>query len=168
MKVPAGSPSTIVSLFEAQAARTPDAPAVAAADARLSYAELDARATALAGRLTARGVGPEQVVAVAVPSSALAIVALLGVLKAGAAYLPVDVAYPARRIAFMLADARPAALITTAQAAAGLTVPDPPPPAGLVLLDETALAEPALDETALAEPEQDEPAPRWPPATWPT
>ncbi len=106
-------PATIIELFEEQVRRTPQAPAVAACDAVLSYAELDARANRLARLLTARGAGPEQIVAVALPRSAEVVVALLGVLKTGAAYLPIDLSYPSRRIAFILADARPSCLIAT-------------------------------------------------------
>nr|WP_307795957.1 non-ribosomal peptide synthetase [Amycolatopsis sp. 195334CR] len=95
---------TLVQAFAQQVARTPDAIAVIAEDAELSYAELDRRAESLADRLRARGAGPEQVVAVAVPRSAELMVALLGVLKSGAAYLPVDPDYPADRITFMLED----------------------------------------------------------------
>ncbi|WP_246632551.1 non-ribosomal peptide synthetase [Pseudonocardia nigra] len=97
--------ATLVDLIAAQVARTPDAAAVIAEDVTLTYAELDARAQALAGRLAARGVGPESVVGVAVPRSAELLVALLGVLHAGAAYLPVDLDHPAERRAFVLADA---------------------------------------------------------------
>jgi amino acid adenylation domain-containing protein len=95
-----------------QAARTPDAVAVACGDARLSYAELAARAERLARVLAGRGAGPEQVVAVALERSAELVIALLAVLRAGAAYLPLDPSYPAGRIEFMLADARPAAVVT--------------------------------------------------------
>ncbi|PXY31981.1 non-ribosomal peptide synthetase [Prauserella muralis] len=95
---------TLVSAFAEQVARTPDATAVVFENTRLSYVELDRRSDALAARLRARGAGPERVVAVAVPRSAELMVALLGVLKSGAAYLPVDLDYPAERIAFMLAD----------------------------------------------------------------
>jgi amino acid adenylation domain-containing protein len=104
---------TLGELFAAQAARTPNAVAVVSEDVSLSYAELDARANRLARYLVARGAGPERLVAVAMERSAEMIVAVLGVLKAGAAYLPIDPAYPADRIAFMLADAAPAAILTS-------------------------------------------------------
>ncbi|MER5967911.1 amino acid adenylation domain-containing protein [Streptomyces sp. NPDC002057] len=110
--------ATLASLFAGRVARTPDAPAVVFEDTTLSYAELDRRAEALAARLRARGAGPEQYVAVAVPRSAELMVALLGVHKAGAAYLPVDLDYPADRVAFMLADSGARLVVTTAEAAA--------------------------------------------------
>ncbi|MFE5976169.1 amino acid adenylation domain-containing protein [Streptomyces sp. NPDC056460] len=110
--------ATLTSLFADRAARTPHAPAVVFDDTTLSYAELDRRAQALARRLRERGAGPEQYVAVAVPRSAELMVALLGVLKAGAAYLPVDLDYPADRVAFMLADSG-ARLVVTAEESAG-------------------------------------------------
>ncbi len=112
---------TVPELFQEQAARTPDAPAVIFEGTRVSYAELNARANRLARYLVSLGAGPERLVAVAVPRSAEMIVAVLAVLKAGAAYLPVDPAYPADRIAYMLADARPVAVLTTA--AAGRDLP---------------------------------------------
>ncbi|XIG26164.1 condensation domain-containing protein [Lysobacter enzymogenes] len=104
--------ATIPELFEQQAARTPQALAVVGEDARLSYAELNTRANRLARRLIAHGAGPESIVAIALPRSAELVVALLAVLKAGAAYLPLDTDYPADRLAFMLDDARPVQLIT--------------------------------------------------------
>ncbi|MGW4113919.1 amino acid adenylation domain-containing protein [Actinosynnema sp. NPDC004786] len=97
---------TLVSRIAEQTARTPDAVAVVHDDVTLTYAELDRRATALARRL--RG---HDVVAVAVPRSAELMVALLGVLKAGAAYLPLDLDYPAERIDFMLADSGATAVV---------------------------------------------------------
>nr|WBO80847.1 amino acid adenylation domain-containing protein [Streptomyces sp. SBE_14.2] len=105
--------ATFCELFAAQAARTPGNTAVESADLSLTYAELDARADALAARLAAEGVGPEQVVALVLGRSAESVVASLAVLKTGAAYLPVDPDYPAERIAFMFDDARPAAVLTT-------------------------------------------------------
>ncbi|NUS64986.1 MAG: amino acid adenylation domain-containing protein, partial [Saccharothrix sp.] len=95
-----------VELVEAQAARTPDAVAVTGA-ADLTYAELNARANRLAHHLIGLGAGPERIVALKLPRSADLLVAELAVLKAGAAFLPVDPEYPAERIAFMLDDARP-------------------------------------------------------------
>ncbi|MEV7791266.1 amino acid adenylation domain-containing protein [Streptomyces sp. NPDC087512] len=110
------APETIAGLFAAQAARTPDRPALTGEDARLSYAGLDDRSSRLAALLAARGVRRGDVVAVAVPRSAALTVALLAALKAGAAYLPVETDYPAERIAYVLGDARPAVLVTTARA----------------------------------------------------
>ncbi|MFJ6777757.1 amino acid adenylation domain-containing protein [Streptomyces yangpuensis] len=100
--------------FAAQAAATPDATALVFGETRLTYAELDARANRLAHRLAASGAGPEDVVALALPRSAESLVAVLAVLKAGAAFLPLDAEYPLERTAHMLADARPAAVLTHA------------------------------------------------------
>ncbi|MFI9292286.1 amino acid adenylation domain-containing protein [Streptomyces gardneri] len=117
--------ATLASLFAARVAGTPDAPAVVFEDTTLTYAELDRRAEALARRLRASGAGPERYVAVAVPRSAELMVALLGVLKTGAAYLPVDLDYPADRVAFMLTDSGARTVVTTAEAAGRLpAVPD--------------------------------------------
>ncbi|WP_280409598.1 non-ribosomal peptide synthase/polyketide synthase [Nocardia brasiliensis] len=109
--------TTVAGLFEAQVARTPEAIAVACADAELSYRELDARADRLARLLVAQGVGPDAVVAVALPRTVELIVALLGVLKAGGGYLPIDPAYPADRLRFVLADAAPVVVLTDAATA---------------------------------------------------
>ncbi|GCB53366.1 non-ribosomal peptide synthetase [Streptomyces sp. NL15-2K] len=105
--------ATFPELFAVQATRTPDAIAVESAELGLSYAELDARTDELAARLAADGVGPEQVVALLLGRSVESVVGSLAVMKAGAAYLPVDPDYPAERIAFMFEDARPAAVLTT-------------------------------------------------------
>ena len=100
-------------LFQTQVHATPEAVAVVCGDVMLTYAQLNARANRLAHALIANGVGPEQIVALALPRSASMIVAVLAVLKAGAAYLPLDPDYPAERITFMLTDAAPALLVTT-------------------------------------------------------
>ncbi|WP_211770319.1 non-ribosomal peptide synthetase [Kutzneria sp. CA-103260] len=94
-------------LFAAQVARTPDAAALVIGTVRLTYAELDAKATALAQGLLARGAGPERVVAIALPRSVELVTAILAVLKTGAAYLPLDLNHPAERIELMLTDAAP-------------------------------------------------------------
>ncbi|MEU1711143.1 amino acid adenylation domain-containing protein [Streptomyces sp. NPDC005706] len=99
-------------LFAAQAARTPEAPAVVFEGKTLTYAEVNAHANRLAHLLIAQGVGPESVVALSVPRSDNMIVVLLAILKAGAAYLPVDPGYPAERIAYMLDDAGPQMVLT--------------------------------------------------------
>ncbi|MDN3356472.1 non-ribosomal peptide synthetase, partial [Actinomadura sp. DC4] len=141
---------TLTELLEAQAAATPDAPALRFEDTTLTYAELDAAASRLAWHLIRRGVGPERVVAVAVPRSAELVVALLAVLKAGAAYLPLDPEYPPARVALMLADARPACVLTTPEAAASLPPEDAETPRVLVggLLDGPGGAPADEDRTA--------------------
>ena len=111
---------TLAELFEAQAARAPDAPAVVSGDVTLSYGELNVRANRLARHLVTLGAGPGRLVAVAMPRSADLMVAVLGVLKSGASYVPVDPAYPADRIGFMLAESGPVEVLTTAEVAATL------------------------------------------------
>ncbi|MGW3045902.1 non-ribosomal peptide synthetase, partial [Kitasatospora sp. NPDC001159] len=127
-------------LIEAQAARTPDAVALVQpgedGDQELSYAELNARANRLARLLTARGIGPESLVAVALDRGPDLVVALLAVLKSGAAYLPVDPAYPTERIAQLVADAAPALAITSRPARSVLPAELPQ-----LLLDSPATAE---------------------------
>ncbi|WP_344639872.1 amino acid adenylation domain-containing protein, partial [Kitasatospora cystarginea] len=110
-------PACLPALFEAQAARTPEATAVLHDGLPLSYAELNARANRLARFLVARGAGPESVVALALPRSAELITAVLAVLKAGAAYLSIDPDYPAQRAGFMCADAAPLGVLTAGDAA---------------------------------------------------
>ncbi|WP_344335236.1 amino acid adenylation domain-containing protein, partial [Kitasatospora putterlickiae] len=122
--------------FEAQARRTPAAPAVSCAGTTLSYAELDAGANRLARLLVAGGAGPERVVAVALPRSERMLLAVLAVLKSGAAYLPVDRVQPAERIAFACADARPVLVITEGEPVAGLPEPSALP---RVRLDDPAV-----------------------------
>ncbi|MEU6482647.1 amino acid adenylation domain-containing protein [Streptomyces sp. NPDC046887] len=103
---------TVTALFEAQVARTPDSVALRHGGTTLSYTELNRRANRIAHTLIGRGMGPESLVALELPRSTGQIETLLGVLKSGAAYLPVDPGYPAERIRAMLADARPALLVT--------------------------------------------------------
>ncbi|MEU6238745.1 amino acid adenylation domain-containing protein, partial [Kitasatospora sp. NPDC047058] len=107
--------SSITALFERQVRANPAAVAVVSGDVTLTYRELNVRANRLAHALTGRGVGPEQLVALALPRSAELVVAVLAVLKAGAAYVPVDPQYPAARIAYLLRDTRPALLVTTSR-----------------------------------------------------
>ena len=95
---------TLHGLFEKQARRTPNAMAVACGDRQLSYRELDLRAQALARRLKRSGVERGALVGLCVERSLDLAVGLLGILKAGAAYVPLDPVYPAERLAFMLAD----------------------------------------------------------------
>ncbi|MEW1751737.1 amino acid adenylation domain-containing protein [Streptomyces angustmyceticus] len=98
------APTTLVALWEQQAAATPDAVAVVAGAHRATYADVDRRATALAAELRARGIGPEDLVGVCLGRSVEMVVALLGILKSGAAYLPLDPSYPADRLRHMTTD----------------------------------------------------------------
>lgn len=124
--------------FEKQAALRPDAIAVVYEDQALSYAELNERANRLARMLISEGVGPEQFVALALPRSLEMAVGLLAVLKAGAAYLPLDPDYPADRIAFMLKDAQPASIMTNTKAANHIPPVENVPK---IVLDDPELAE---------------------------
>ncbi|MEW1583183.1 amino acid adenylation domain-containing protein [Streptomyces microflavus] len=107
--------ATLAQLFEAQAARTPDAPAVVCGPQELSYGRLDRRANRLARLLLERGADHTTLVALALPRSADAVEAMLAAGKAGAPYVPLDPEHPGARVAQLLADARPALLLTTAQ-----------------------------------------------------
>ncbi len=111
---------TLPEIFADQAARTPDAIALTCEETHLTYRELDARATQLATHLRALGVGPEVIVGLCMERSAELIIGLLAILKAGGAYLPLDLAYPAARIAFILKDARAPVLLTQRHLTASL------------------------------------------------
>ncbi|MGH3846208.1 MAG: amino acid adenylation domain-containing protein, partial [Pseudonocardiaceae bacterium] len=113
--------ATLPDLFAAHVTRTPDAVALVFEGEQLSYQQLNERANRLAHWLITRGVGPERLVAVALPRSVELIVALLAVTKAGAGYLPLDPDYPQARIAFMLADAAPVVVLSAAEVASALS-----------------------------------------------
>ncbi|CRZ14438.1 non-ribosomal peptide synthetase PstA [Mycolicibacterium neworleansense] len=150
---PASSRMSVPALFAEQVARVPEAVAVSFEGSRMTYLELDEAATRLAYELTAHGVGPGACVALLSDRSAEAIVAMLGVLKAGAAYLPIDPVLPDARIEFMLADAGPAVAIVTAGLADRLAGCD------LRVIQVGDLGDPALDGaagTALPAPHQDD------------
>ncbi|MEU1280944.1 amino acid adenylation domain-containing protein [Streptomyces sp. NPDC005805] len=158
--VPAGS---VVDAFADAVRAHGELPAVVAQGAGLTYAELDARANRLARLLVRRGVGPETFAGIALPRSADLLVALLAVLKAGGAYLPLDLDYPADRLEFMVRDARPVCTLTTLAAAPA--APDVPGTETLVLDAPDTLAELAdlpsgpLEAAELrAEPHGDHPA----------
>ncbi|WP_406739750.1 non-ribosomal peptide synthetase [Streptomyces atratus] len=125
-------PATPAGRFAAQAARTPDAPAVDTDGELLSYAGLDAASDRLAGRLVRAGVAPGHTVALLLPRSKAVVVAQLAVLKAGACWLPLDPAQPQERLARLMSAAAPSLVLTagTGPAAARL-------PAGTPVLDVT-------------------------------
>ncbi|WP_156655887.1 AMP-binding protein, partial [Mycobacterium sp. 852002-51971_SCH5477799-a] len=150
---PAPAEASIPELFGAQVLRAPEAVALVSGDRSWSYRELDEAANRVAHLLAGGGVGPGASVALLLPRSAEAIVAILGVLKTGAAYLPIDPAVPAARLQFMLGDAGPLAAVTTAALRprlagfGGLTVIDIDDPA-VAAQPSTGLAPPAADDVA--------------------
>ena len=99
-------------LFEAQVLRSPQLTALLCSDRSLSYLELNDRANQLAHLLRSRSIGPDSLVALCLPRSSHLVIALLAVLKAGAAYLPLDPDFPQERLSFMLADARVSLVLT--------------------------------------------------------
>ncbi|WP_203925077.1 AMP-binding protein, partial [Rugosimonospora africana] len=105
-------PVTLPELFERQVAASPEAVALICGEQRVTYRQLAGRVNQLARSLAEAGVGPESVVALALPRSVDLVTAVLAVMTAGGAYLPIDPDYPAQRIAFMLNDTAPAMLIT--------------------------------------------------------
>ncbi|MFF4156093.1 amino acid adenylation domain-containing protein [Streptomyces sp. NPDC001678] len=126
---------TLPELFEAQAARTPDAVATVFAGTALTFAELNARANRLARVLIARGAGPERLVGLSLRHSPEMMAAVLAIQKTGAAYVPIDPDYPASRIAHLVTDAAPVLVVTAEEHAASL-----PEGTGLLLLDDPQVA----------------------------
>ncbi|MDT0435476.1 MULTISPECIES: non-ribosomal peptide synthetase [Streptomyces] len=128
---------TLVELFEETAARFPDRVAVTADDGDLTYRELDLRSAAVAGRLREAGAGPGSLVGLLVPRTGALAVGLLGIVRSGAGYVPVDPEYPEERIAWTLEDTDVTALVTTTALAKRFTgsVPD------LVVLSEDERAD---------------------------
>ncbi|WP_174189681.1 non-ribosomal peptide synthetase, partial [Nocardia barduliensis] len=150
------SPSgTLVDLLTRQAADTPSAVAVTSDATSLTYRELDERSNRFARGLIALGAGPESLVAIAMPRDADLIVAVLGVLKSGAGYLPLDTAHPAERLEYVLGDANPIAVVTKR----GMREQVPGDPGRVVLFEDALAAERAADpitdadRTALLRPD---------------
>ncbi|MEV7290976.1 amino acid adenylation domain-containing protein [Streptomyces microflavus] len=127
-------PLTLTEVYEVAARRHPERVAVSCAGESLTYAQLSSRAQSLARLLASRNIGPGSIVALALPRSLDLVAGLLAVSLSGAAYLPMDPDYPADRLAYMLEDARPAALITDAATADRLPAHELP----LITVDEAA------------------------------
>jgi amino acid adenylation domain-containing protein len=150
----AGHPhGTLHGMVEARADAAPQALAVLCGERRLTYRELDERANRLARYLRGRGIGPDDVVGLCLPRSEEMVVALLGVLKAGAAYVPLDPQYPRRRVAFMAADARVRMVLTVGSVAgSGVLERESGAAPDIVCLDHSAA------DIAAASPRRPEPA----------
>ncbi|MGH2510443.1 MAG: AMP-binding protein, partial [Ktedonobacteraceae bacterium] len=114
---------SLVDLFEAQVMRTPQSVALIADEQWLTYQDLDMQANRLAHALQQQGVGPHVLVGLYLPRSLDVIVALLAVLKAGGAYIPLDPAYPSDHIAMVLEDAQPAIILTHTKSCSALSYP---------------------------------------------
>ncbi|WP_156744158.1 condensation domain-containing protein, partial [Mycobacterium sp. 1164985.4] len=153
LTAPAAAPAvSIPAVFAAQVVRSPEAVAISASGRSVSYGELDEASNRLAHLLIGHGVGPGERVALLVERSAEAVIAILGVLKTGAAYVPIDPAHPDARIGFVLDDAAPIAAVTTAELRArldghDLQVVDIDDPA-VGLQPATGLAVPSADDIA--------------------
>ncbi|WP_145956919.1 non-ribosomal peptide synthetase, partial [Xenorhabdus miraniensis] len=151
---------TLQQVFEAQASQHPDATAIIFEDQSMSYGELNRRANRLAHHLIALGVRPDDLVAICLERSPDMVVGLLAILKAGGAYVPLDPTYPAERLAYMLEDAKPVALLTQTAQAGKLTRDVP-----MALIDNTVLLdspaplfETVLDNNTLPDNNPDTPA----------
>ncbi|MCI3928681.1 non-ribosomal peptide synthetase [Streptomyces sp. AN091965] len=140
---------TVPALFEQRVAAAPDAVAVVCGATSLTYRELDARADRIARELVRRGVGPDALVAVALPRSAELVVALLGVVKAGAGYVPVDPGHASARLGLVLADAAPRLVLTDAATRHAL----PTGVEGVLLLEEVTGSDASRGPTAALSPQ---------------
>ncbi|MEV3910320.1 amino acid adenylation domain-containing protein [Streptomyces canus] len=139
---------TLTQRFEEQAARAPHTTAVTCEREHLSYAELNAEANRLAGLLVERGAGPGRMVALALPRGIRLVVALLAVLKTGAAYLPLDTGHPAERLRLVTEDVPPTVLVTDAETAGALpAIPAPTVVLGTRETDEDLAVRPPGDLT---------------------
>ncbi len=127
----AGPEATLSTLFETQVAKSPKSTALIFGETSLTYRELNEQANRLARLLIGQGIGPEDVVALCLPRSLEMPIALLALLKTGAAYLPLDPDYPPERLAFMLQDSRAKLLLTTTES--GVRLPEDTP---RLILDE--------------------------------
>ncbi|MCJ0873389.1 amino acid adenylation domain-containing protein [Streptomyces sp. AP-93] len=143
-----GLVATLPELFEAQVLRTPDNTAVVHDTTALTYRELNEEANRLARILLSRGAGPERLVALALPRSARMVTAILAVVKAGAAWIPVDPEHPASRINEVLDSARPLLVLTAGDLAAALPGVIPPEGTGRLDLDAALVAERLAREEA--------------------
>lgn len=141
--------TTLIELLQQGMDRDPQAPALVFGETALDHATLEARSFALAAQLRATGVGPGSVVAVALPRSLELVIALVAVLRAGAAYLPLDLAHPDERLARILASAQPACVLAAADVQARM--PDVPvlaPEQWTALSFAAPWADPAPDDAA--------------------
>jgi amino acid adenylation domain-containing protein len=159
---PGPARGTLHGMVEARADAAPDALAVLCGERRLTYRELDERANRLARYLRGRGIGPDDVVGLCLPRSEEMVVALLGVLKAGAAYVPLDPRYPRRRVAFMAADARVRMVLTVGSVTgSGVLEPesgDAPDAAADIAAPDIVCLDEAAADIAAASPRRPEPA----------
>jgi amino acid adenylation domain-containing protein/non-ribosomal peptide synthase protein (TIGR01720 family) len=138
---PQPTPASIPQAWAAQTRRVPASVALRFDGHSWSYSDLDEASDRLAGKLVSRGVGPGSIVALLLERSAQAVIAILAILKTGAAYLPIDPALPAGRIGFILADAMPSAVVSRASLAARLDGHD----IALIDVDDACVAHPPAD-----------------------
>jgi amino acid adenylation domain-containing protein/non-ribosomal peptide synthase protein (TIGR01720 family) len=141
-RLPFDGGATLHSLFEAQVARRPNAVALMCDGETLTYTQLNAQANRLAHELVRYGVGPDTLVGLCLERSNELVIAVLAILKAGGAYLPIDLAYPAERLAFMLEDAQAPVLLTQSKLAGNL----PPTQAGVICIEEVLARRSSPDE----------------------